>query len=78
MAALDAWFGRHLDHLTPASLEIVEQRANAPAHDEIAPIKRRFCLALARERLGWRPRSAEETLTATAESLLALWESQES
>lgn len=36
LAALDAWFGRHLDHFTPASLEVVEpQSAPAASVDRI-------------------------------------------
>ena len=42
--ALDSWFGRHLAHFNPASLEVVEP--SGPAKAELARIKRTYCKLL--------------------------------
>lgn len=44
--AMDAWFGRHLAHFRPASLEVVEPRDNPISH-KIRKVKLKFRALLA-------------------------------
>lgn len=44
--AMDAWFGRHLAHFSPATLEVVGQRDN-PISRKVQAVKAEFCALLA-------------------------------